>query len=238
MRIVTPITIVLLSACTSTQITQTLSGLNKAASGEKPLTTIEVNDGLKEALVKGITSGANQASAVDGYFGNPRITIPFPPDVKKVEDKLRQVGLGKEVDKFVLTLNRGAEAAAKEAIPIFTDAIKAMTIEDAWAVLNGNEDAATQYLIRTTREPLRAKFKPVIQSALQTVNATKYYTDLINVYNKIPFVDNVNPNLDDYATEKALDGLFTLVADEEKKIRQDPVARTTDLLQRVFGYKK
>jgi hypothetical protein len=238
MRIVTPITIVLLSACTSTQITQTLSGLNKAASGEKPLTTIEVNDGLKEALVKGITSGANQASAVDGYFGNPRITIPFPPDVKKVEDKLRQVGLGKEVDKFVLTLNRGAEAAAKEAIPIFSDAIKAMTIDDAWAVLNGNEDAATQYLIRTTREPLRAKFKPVIQSALQTVNATKYYTDLINAYNKIPFVENVNPNLDDYATEKALDGLFLLVADEEKKIRQDPVARTTELLQRVFGYKK
>jgi hypothetical protein len=113
-----------------------------------------------------------------------------------------------------------------------------MTFDDAWAILNGNEDAATRYLIRTTREPLRAKFKPVIQSALQTVNATKYYTDLINAYNKIPFVENVNPNLDDYATAKALDGLFTLVADEEKKIRQDPLARTTDLLQRVFGYKK
>jgi hypothetical protein len=158
--------------------------------------------------------------------------------VKKVEDKLRQVGLGKEVDKFVLTLNRGAEAAAKEAIPIFTDAIKAMTIDDAWAVLNGNEDAATQYLLRTTREPLRTKFKPVIQSALQKVNATKYYSDLVNTYNKIPFVENVNPNLDDYAAEKALDGLFLLVADEEKKIRQDPVARTTDLLVRVFGSRK
>jgi hypothetical protein len=238
MRTLTPTVLVLLTACTSTQITQTISGRSKSADYEKPLTSYEVSEGLKEALVKGITSGANQASAVDGYFGNPRITIPFPPDVKKVEDKLRQVGLGKEVDKFVLTLNRGAEAAAKEAIPIFTDAIKAMTIEDAWAVLNGNEDAATQYLLRTTREPLRTKFKPVIQSALQKVNATKYYSDLINTYNKIPFVENVNPSLDDYAAEKALDGLFLLVADEEKKIRQDPVARTTDLLVRVFGSRK
>lgn len=204
---------------------------------ETPLTTAEVAEGLKEALIKGISNGSDLASQLDGYFKNPEIKIPFPPEVKKVEDKLRQIGLGNEVDKFVMTLNRGAEDAAKEAKPIFIAAIKSMTIQDAWGILRGEQDAATQYLKRTTTPQLKEKFKPVIQNSLNKVSATKYYGDIVNTYNKIPFTDDVNPNLDDYATDKAIEGLFTLIAKEEKNIRQDPVARTTELLKRVFGAK-
>jgi hypothetical protein len=222
--------------CTSAQINSALSEVNKVAgSQQQALTTAEVADGLKEALIKGISNGSDLASQMDGYFKNPEIKIPFPPEVKKVEDKLRQVGLGNEVDKFVLTLNRGAEDAAKEAKPIFITAIKSMTIQDAWGILRGQPDAATQYLKRTTTAQLKEKFKPVIQNSLNKVNATKYYGDIVTQYNKIPFTDDVNPNLDDYATDRAIEGLFTMIAKEEKNIRQDPVARTTDLLKKVFG---
>ena len=226
---------VIASACTTAQINQAISTANKSIGGEAPLTTEEVTSGLKEALINGISNGSDQASQVDGYFGNQAIKILFPPDVKKVEDKLRQVGLGNEVDKFVMTLNRGAEDAAKEAKPIFVSAIRSMTIDDAWGILKGNDDAATQYLIRTTSGQLKEKFSPVIQNSLDKVNATKYYGDLVNTYNKIPFVEKVNPDLNEYATDQAIEGLFLLVANEEKKIREDPLARTTDLLRRVFG---
>ena len=194
--------------------------------------------GLKEALINGISKGSDQVSQLDGYFKNPEIKIPFPPEVKKVENTLRDIGLGGEVDKFIMTLNRGAEDAAKEAKPIFISAIKSMTIEDAWAILKGNDNAATEYLKKTTSGQLKEKFKPVIQASLNKVNATKYYGDLVTRYNKIPLVEKVNPNLDDYATDKAIEGLFLMIAKEEKNIRQDPVARTTELLKKVFGYKK
>jgi len=134
-----------------------------------------------------------------------------------------------------MTLNRGAEDAAKEAKPIFITAIKSMTIQDAWSILRGDKDAATQYLKRTTSAQLKEKFKPVIQNSLNKVNATKYYGEIVNRYNMIPFVQKVNPELDDYATDKAIEGLFLMIAKEEKNIRADPAARTTDLLKRVFG---
>jgi hypothetical protein len=228
------ITLSVLAGCTSTQINQTLGEVNKALELEAPLTTAEVGEGLKEALIKGISTGSDLASKVDGYFKNPEIKIPFPPEVKKVEDKLRQIGLGNEVDRFIMTLNRGAEEAAKEAKPIFITAIKSMTIQDAWGILKGEDDAATQYLKRTTSQQLREKFKPVIQNALNKVNATKYYGDIVNRYNQIPFVQKVNPDLNEYATERAMEGLFTLIAKEEKNIRENPVARTTELLKKVF----
>ncbi|MDH4296106.1 MAG: DUF4197 domain-containing protein [Cyclobacteriaceae bacterium] len=224
-----------LGACTTAQINQTMGDVNKALGAEGPLTTAEVAEGLKEALIKGISTGSDLASQVDGYFMNPEIKIPFPPEVKKVEDKLRQIGLGNEVDKFVMTLNRGAEDAAKEAKPIFITAIKSMTIQDAWGILKGQPDAATQYLKRTTSAQLKEKFQPVIQNSLKKVNATRYYGDIVNTYNKIPLVEDVNPNLDDYATDKAIEGLFTMIAKEERNIRQDPLARTTELLKKVFG---
>lgn len=221
-----------LMACSAAQINQAISDIGK---GTQPLTANEVSEGFKEALVKGISIGADQVSQLDGYFKNLEIRIPFPPDVKNVEEKLRQIGLGGEVDKFILTLNRGAEQAAKEAKPIFITAIRSMTIEDAWSILKGDEDAATQYLERTTSVQLKEKFKPVIQQALQQVNATKYYGDLVNTYNRIPLVQKVNPDLNEYATDLAIQGLFTMIAKEEKNIRDNPAARTTELLRKVFG---
>ena len=229
---------ILLGGCTAAQINQTLGEVNKTLNGDQPLSTAEVAEGLKEALINGISKGSDQASQLDGYFKNPQLKIPFPPDVKKVEDKLRQLGLGSEVDRFVMTLNRGAEDAAKEAKPIFIAAIKQMTIQDAWAILKGDNNAATEYLRRTTSSQLREKFQPVIANSLNKVSATKYYGDIVNTYNKVPFVEKVNPDLNDYATTKAMDGLFMLIAGEEKKIREDPGARTTELLKKVFGYKK
>ncbi|MFN6090194.1 MAG: DUF4197 domain-containing protein [Cyclobacteriaceae bacterium] len=219
------------------QLDKFIKDAKKVVETTKPLTKDEVANGLKEALVNGITKGTDLTSKMDGYFKNPEIKIPFPQDVKKVEDKLRQLGMGSEVDRFVLTLNRGAEEAAKEAKPIFISAIKQMSIDDAFAVLKGQPDAATQFLKRTTSAQLKEKFKPVVQANLDKVNATKYYGDLISNYNRIPFISKVNPNLNDYATDMAIQGLFTMIAKEEKSIRQDPAARTTDLLKKVFGSK-
>ena len=223
-----------IASCTTSQMNKTLGDLGKVLN-EDQLTTQEVVAGLKEALVKGISIGAASASKLDGYYKNPRIKLPFPPDVQRVETKLREIGLGSQVDKFVLTLNRGAEEAAKQAKPIFVNAIKSMTIQDAWDILKGEDDAATQYLMRTTSSQLKAKFQPVIGQALDKTDATKYYGDIVSTYNKIPFVDKVNDDLEGYATDKAIEGLFMLVADEEKKIRENPVARTTELLKKVFA---
>jgi len=230
----------LLCACTTAQINQAITEVNREmGTDQQPtLTTAEVGEGLKEALIKGISTGSDLVSQMDGYFKNPEIKIPFPPEVKKVEDKLRQIGLGGEVDKFVLTLNRGAEDAAKETKPIFIAAIKSMTIQDAWAILRGDDNAATNYLKRTTSAQLKEKFSPVIQNSLDKVSATKYYGDVVGRYNKIPFVEKVNPDLNGYATDRAMEGLFIMIAKEEKNIRQDPLARTTELLKKVFGAQK
>jgi hypothetical protein len=222
--------IVAFAGCTAQQIQQAVGDYMKDA---KP-TTEQVAEGLKEALVKGISAGAQQASQTNGFLGNPSIKIPFPPEVKQVEDKLRQLGMGSQVDKFVETLNHGAEEAAKEAKPIFVNAIKSMTIQDAWTILKGNDNEATQYLQKVTSDDLRAKFAPIIKQALSKTSATKYYGDLINTYNKIPLLADVNSDLESYATERALNGLFLLIAQEEAKIRKDPMSRTTDLLKKVF----
>jgi Protein of unknown function (DUF4197) len=211
-----------------------LNKLKKSLGGES-LSTEQVAEGLKEALTNGVSNGADLVSQLDGYYKNPEIKIPFPPEVRQVESSLRQLGLGSEVDKFVESLNRAAEDAALEAKPIFISAIKQMTIQDAWGILKGEQDAATKYLSKTTSPLLKEKFNPVIRQSLDKVNATRYYSDLIKTYNKIPLVQKVNPNLDEYATEKAIQGLFLMIAKEEKNIRANPGARTTDLLKKVFG---
>ena len=223
------------SACTATDIQRTVDGVLAGTATGGPVTQNEVAAGLKQALEIGIKNGATQASQTDGYYKNSLIRIPFPKDVQRVENTLRQVGLGSEVDKFILTLNRGAEDAARSAVPIFVSAIKQMTIADAWAILKGDKDAATQYLKRTTSQQLYNAFNPVMVQSLEKTNATKYYADLVNQYNRIPTVQKVNPDLDDYATQKAIDGLFLLVAQEEAEIRENPIARTTELLRRVFS---
>jgi len=206
--------------------------LGQKSSG---LTEKDAADGIKEALVNGTGEGVKIVSKMDGYFGNPEIKIPFPPEAKEVESKLRSMGLGKQVDEVILSINRAAEDAAKDATSIFVTAIKNMTVKDAINIVKGSNDAATQYLKRTTSPELKAKFKPVIKASLDKVNATKYWSDIINTYNKIPFVKKMNPNLTEYVTGKAIDGLFVMIAKEELKIRKDPVARTTELLKKVFG---
>jgi len=200
-------------------------------------TAAEVTQGLKEALTQGTRKGADQVSKLDGYFKNPEIKIPFPPEVSVVETKMRMLGFVSQVDEFVLSLNRAAEDAAREAAPIFVSAIQKMTIDDAYGILKGQPDAATQYLKRTTSPQLKEKFKPVVQNSLNKVNATKYYGDLVGSYNRIPFVTKVNPDLNAYATDMAIQGLFVMIAKEEANIRRDPMARTTDLLKKVFNQK-
>ena len=222
---------ILMSACTAQQVQQ----ITDAIGYEDKLTADQVASGLKEALEKGVTTGTQKVGKVDGYFKNPKIKIPFPPDVQKVENTLRDLGMGSEVDRFVKTLNRGAEQAAKEAKPVFVSAIKQMTINDAWDILKGdNKQAATNYLKRTTSSELRVKFRPIVKKALDNTNATKYYGDIVRRYNQIPLIDKVDPDLEEYATQKAMDGLFLMIAQEEKKIRANPAARTTDLLKKVF----
>ncbi|MFT4031201.1 MAG: DUF4197 domain-containing protein [Siphonobacter sp.] len=208
----------------------------KETSSSGGLSSEEISKGLKEALTVGIRNGSDQASKVDGFYKNPLIKIPLPPDVQNVENTLRKIGLGKQVDNFLLTMNRGAEDAAKKAFPIFVDAITKMTIQDAVSILKGDSASATNYLRKTSFDALYKEFSPVIQTALAKTEATNYYSTIATSYNKLPFAPTkINSDLNDYATRKAVDGLFVLVAQEEAKIRKDPAARVTDLLKKVFG---
>ena len=222
-------------SCTSSQVGNISDTIGDAVMANRPVSEEEVGRGLKEALSQGISKGANTAAQPDGYYKNTLIRIPFPPEVKKVETSLRTIGMGSLVDDFVLSLNRVAEDAATSAKPIFLDAIRKLTIKDVWGILTGGKDAATQYLKRTTSDQLLVSFTPRIQTSLDKVNATKYYSDVMGNYNKIPMVQRVNPDLTGYATQKAIDGLFLLVAQEEANIRENPIARTTELLRRVFA---
>jgi hypothetical protein len=204
-------------------------------SKTKGLTEKDAADGIKEALVNGTGESVKLVSVADGYWANPEIKIPFPAEAKEMESKLRSIGMSKKVDEFNLSMNRAAEKAANEAKPIFIAAIKGMTVRDAINIVKGSENAATTYLKNTTSPELVAKFQPIIKTSLDDVNATKYWSDLITLYNKIPMVKKMNPYLPQYVTAKAIDGLFVMIAKEELKIRKDPVARTSELLKRVFG---
>ncbi|MCX6245955.1 MAG: DUF4197 domain-containing protein [Bacteroidetes bacterium] len=199
------------------------------------LTEKDAVSGIKEALVKGTGASVNLVSKVNGYFGNPEIKIPFPENARTIESKLRGIGLGSQVDEVVLSINRAAEDAAKEAEPIFVSAIRNMTIADAIQIVKGKNDAATQYLSRTTTAGLKEKFTPVVKASLDRVNATRLWEDVVKTYNQIPFVTRQNPDLTGYVTDKAISGLFAMIAKEELKIRQDPAARTTEILKKVFG---
>ena len=227
------IMMLLLSGCSEKDMRQTYDLINESVA-EAPLTRQEIVAALKESLSKGITRGAALASRKDGYFGNPRLKIEFPQDVVKVEKTLRRIGFGGEIDRFVKQLNRSAEKAAARARPIFVRAITALTINDAVEILNGAPDAATRYLRRTTGSELRKQFLPIVRETLNETSATRYYADIVKQYNALPLVADVNPDLDQYATDKGIDGLFVLIAEEEANIRANPVARTTDLLRRVF----
>jgi len=164
----------------------------------------------------------------------------LPPEAQKIEKTLRSVGMGKLVDDAIVSMNRAAEDATKSAAPIFLNAIKQMTIQDAWGILRGGDTSATHYLKTKTTSPLTAAFKPVIEQSLSKVNATKYWGDMVNAYNKVNIFggEKLNPDLSAYVTDKAMFGIFHEVGEQEKQIRKDPVARTTDLLKKVFGSSK
>jgi hypothetical protein len=205
---------------------------------EKKLTNDQVIQGLKEALSVGTNNSSASASKLDGFNKNPLIHIPFPPDAIKVKEKVEALGMKGQVDKFVETMNRGAEESAKEAAPIFLNAITTMSIADGFNILNGTDSAATTYLRDKTSDALYSAFKPKVQNALKTVKLTEYWNPIITKYNTVTAMtggEKVNPDLDDYVTKGAMKGLFRLISDEEKKIRKDPMARVSDILKTVFG---
>jgi hypothetical protein len=219
----------------------TLSGYappDNHKSGIKPAqitpSNLEIGDALKQALQQGTAKSSDQLSAVNGFFGNQAVKILFPPQAQKAEKTLRKLGLNKLCDNVILSLNRAAEDAAQQAKPIFFDAIKQMSMLDVTNILLGSQDAATQYFKRTTAARLTAAFKPIVQGSLNKTNATKYYSDAANEYNKVPFVSKMNPDISAYVTQKAIDGLFYEIALEELNIRKNIAARSTPLLQKVF----
>jgi len=218
---------------------QNIKGLlNKAknAVAGKPvgLGNDEIIAGLKEALTVGTEKGTAMLSKENGLFGNELLKIVLPPEAQKIEKTLRSVGFGKQVDDAILTMNRGAEEACKEAAPIFVNAIKKMTVQDAVGILMGADTAATGYLRNNTTASLTTAFKPIIDGALEKVGATKYWSTMVTTYNKFS-LQKINPDLSTYVTERALQGVFTQIAVEEKNIRKDPVARTSELLKKVFA---
>ena len=204
-------------------------------AGNNPLSQDEIIEGLREALTVGSNNASKAAAAVDGYYKNPKLYIPFPSEAKKMEQMLRSFGQEKLVNDFLLSLNRAAEDAAKEAAPIFVNAVKGMSIADGLSILKGNDDAATQYLKQNTQALLVEKFKPIVENSLQKVSATKYWEQLVVAYNRIPMVEKMNTNLSEYATKKAIDGIFIVVAEEELQIRKNPAARVSAILKKVFN---
>jgi hypothetical protein len=195
-----------------------------------------VASGLKEALSVGTKNAVNLLSAQNGYFGNEAVKILLPENIRKVGDALRMAGYQKEVDAFILSMNRAAEKAAPKAADIFSSAIQSMSIEDAQKILNGGNTAATEYFKSKTSSQLFDAFKPDISQSMNAVGVTKAYKAMTDRYTTMmPFAKMDSLDLDKYVTDKSLDGLFTMVGQEESKIRTNPAARTTDLLKKVFG---
>ena len=196
---------------------------------------LDISDGLKEALNNGVANQVSKLTATDGFFRNEAVKILLPAELQKVDKTLRTLGMSKLADEGLKAINRTAEDAVKEATPIFVDAIRNMSFNDAKNILMGNESAATSYLQSATTTALYGKFNPVIKNSFTKVGADKIWENLINRYNTIPLVTKVNPDLTDYVTNQALNGVFKMITVEEKKIRTDLNARTSNLLKQVFA---
>ncbi|GAB4389957.1 MAG: DUF4197 domain-containing protein [Thermodesulfovibrionales bacterium] len=205
------------------------------APAEEGLSDDTVVSGLKEALSVASEKAVGAVSRTDGYFANPDIKILFPEKIRKVGEVLSAVGYQRQVDDFVLSMNRAAEKAAAGALPIFADAITEMTFEDARGILEGGDTSATEYFKAKTSERLYESFKPIVSSSMDEVGVTRSYKEMMGRYSAIPLAGGESIDLDHYVTGKSLDGLFFMLGEEEKKIRTDPAARVTDLLRKVFG---
>lgn len=226
--------LVFTTSCDQATMNRVLETAN-TLGGDGALSQLDIGNGLKEALTKGINTGATALSQKNGYFDSP-YKILLPEEARKVTDKLQGIPGFSNVENLVLEkLNAGAEDAAKQAKPIFVNAIKSMSISDATGILMGDKDAATSFLVAKTRDQLYAKFKPVIINSLDKFKAREYWSDVVSSYNKIPLTQKMNPELDDYVTNQALEGLFAMVAQEELNIRTNTGARTSELLRKVFA---
>lgn len=228
-----------LSSCDKlNQVASNLVLPQSSSGSQNTLSNQEVISGLKSALEVGISNATQLSSKTDGFLKNPLIVIPFPQDAIKVKEKAIEWGLTSQVNQIETTLNRAAEEASKQALPIFMDAIRNMSIQDGFAILRGGEGAASNFLKRATSSQLQAAFKPSVQRAIEQVELTKYWNPVVTRYNQSTLLtgaERVNPDLENYVTERAIEGLFTMVALEENKIRKDPAARVNDILKRVFG---
>ena len=196
---------------------------------------LDIAGGLKEALQNGISKQVSLLTAEDGFLKNDMVKIPFPTELQKVSSTLNSLGLSNLTNEGIKTMNRAAEMAVKEATPVFVDAIKNMRFADAKAILMGNKTEATTYLQKTTSTTLYGKFKPVVQQAIGKAGADKAWNTIISKYNSVPMVSKVNPDLNDYVTQKTLEGVFKMISLEETKIRESSSSRSSDLLQKVFA---
>jgi len=213
------------------KITSTKASTLLSSSANKD----EVVKGLREALVVGAYKATESASAKDGFYANKVICIPFPPEADMMKKKLQKAGMQSQIKDFEKSINSAAELATEQVLVIFIDAITNMSIQDAFKVLKGENTAATSYLRKQTNAQLYNKIKPIAQKAIQQVEVTKYWTPLLKTYNSIPFTKAVNPDLEDYVTNKTIEGIFVLIANQEKEIRNNPKSRTSALLQKVFN---
>jgi hypothetical protein len=228
-----------LSACTAAEIDQGLGQIFQTGTGgtsSGPLSENEILGGLREALAQGTTRAINQLGHTDGFWQNLAVRVPLPESLARGEKVMRRVGLGPRLDEFHLTLNRAAERAVPDVADIFGNAVRQLTIADARSILMGADDAATQFFRRTAGATLHERVLPIVERATQGVGVTSQYKKLVANYGPVLQMAGVHDtDLDAFVTDKALDGLFLMIADEEKRIRENPVARTTEILRRVFG---
>ncbi len=205
------------------------------ALGVSDLTNTEASNGLKAALTQAAGKAVSQLSATDGFFGNNEVKIPLPDTLKKAERSMRMLGMGKQADELVLRMNRAAEAAVPEAKALLVDSVKKMSVTDAKAILTGGDDAATQYFRKTTSAPMAEKFLPIVKKATEDVQLARQYNKFAQMGNKVGLVKKEQVNLEQYVTQKTLDGVYLMMAKEEAAIRKDPVGQTSSLLKKVFG---
>jgi len=199
------------------------------------ITSREAVAGLKAALDKGSQAAVASLGRLDGFFGNPQVKIPLPESLHRTERLMRRVGMGKYADELILTLNRAAEAAVPQARQLFLDSVRKMTVQDAKGILSGGDTAATEYFRRTTQDTLRARFLPVVSKATSQVELAEKYNQYADTAVAFGLVKKEDANLDEYVTQKALDGLFFMVAEEEKNIRKDPLGAASSIIRKVFG---
>ncbi|UKJ06922.1 DUF4197 domain-containing protein [Solitalea lacus] len=224
-----------LTSCESQSLLKQVNDIYKQTTANGQLTNTDIASGLKQALHKGIDTAIAQVAKPDGFLKDQAVKILLPPELQKVDKTLRSIGMSSLADEGLKLMNRAAEDAAGKAKNIFVNAVKQMTFQDALSILMGEKNAATLYLKKTTSQQLYGEFNPVIKNSLDQVGATKVWSQIISRYNKVPLVTKVNPDLADYVTNKAMDGVFFKVEQEELAIRKDPVNRTTDLLKKVFA---